>query len=227
MAEFHEYQSREEAARTLAASIAERLRDAITQRGQASLVVCGGRSPVVLFHALAAESLAWARVTVLPSDERWVAPDHPDSNEAMIRRELLTGAAAEARLISLYRDTDAPGQAIADVSRVLQDVPKPLDVVLLGMGDDGHTASLFPHDPHIAAHLETCAPCLDAEVGPPPRLSLSLAYLGDARSIDILMFGDDKRRVFNTAEQAGAVTEYPVRGVLHDAAPIAQAHWAP
>lgn len=227
MAELHEYQSRSTAARVLALSIAERLRAALAERGEASLVICGGRSPVELFHALAAEKLAWEQVTVVPSDERWVERDHPDSNEAMIRRELLTGPASRARLVGLYRDTDSPEQAIENVTEALQDVPKPLDVVLLGMGEDGHTASLFPHDPDIAAKVGVTAPCLAAEVGPPRRLSLSLAYLCDARSIDILIFGDDKRRVFQTAERDGPVAEYPVRGVLRNVAPIAQAHWAP
>lgn len=227
MAELHEYESRSAAARILAASIAERLREALAERGQASLVVCGGRSPVELFHALANEPLAWERVTVVPSDERWVATDQADSNEAMIRRELLTGPAAKARLVGLYRDTRSPDAAIDDITAALHDVPRPLDVVLLGMGEDGHTASLFPNDPEIAAKLEVSAPCLAAEVGPPRRLSLSLAYLCDAQSIDILMFGDDKRRVFKTAEQSGPVAEYPVRGVLRNADPIAQAHWAP
>lgn len=227
MAELHEYPSRCEAARLLAASIAERLRAALAQRGEASLVICGGSSPVELFHALAGETLAWEQVTVVPSDERWVPLDHPDSNEAMIRRELLTGPAARARLVGLYRDTDSPEETLDDVAKALQDVPKPLDVVLLGMGEDGHTASLFPHDPDIAAKVEVTEPCLAAEVGPPRRLSLSLAYLCDARSIDILIFGDDKRRVFKTAEQEGALAEYPVRGVLRHTDPIAQAHWAP
>lgn len=227
MAELHEYQSRSTAATTLAASIAERLRGAIAQRGEASLVVCGGRSPVELFHALAAESLDWQRVTVVPSDERWVATDHADSNEAMIRRELLSGPAANARLVGLYRDTATPAEAIDDVSAALREVPQPLDVVLLGMGEDGHTASLFPHDPAIETKVEMTEPCLVAEVGPPRRLSLSLPYLCDARSIDIFIFGDDKRRVFKAAEQAGPVAQYPVRGVLRHAEPIAQAHWAP
>lgn len=227
MAEFQVYESRDVASRQLAAAIAERLRVAIAERGRATLVVCGGSSPVTLFRALRAESLAWGQVTVLPSDERWVPTDHADSNQAMIRRELLTEKAANARFCSLYRNVDSPEVALDEVAQSLHDLAQPLDVVLLGMGDDGHTASLFPHDPDIAGKIEADVPCVVAEVGPPKRLSLSLDYLIHARSIDLLIFGDDKRVVFDRAQQPGSVCEYPVRGVLRSADPIARAHWAP
>lgn len=226
MAELQTYESREAAGEHLAADIADRLRTAIAERGQASLVVCGGSSPVDLFRALRCESLAWDQVTVLPSDERWVATDHANSNEAMIRRELLIDKAAAARFIALYRDTEGPEDARDQVVESLRAISKPLDVVLLGMGDDGHTASLFPHDPDIAVKTDTDEPCVVADVGPPKRLSLSLSYLTAARSIDLLIFGDDKRAVFDKTQQHGPVAEYPVRGILRCTDPIARVHWA-
>lgn len=226
MAELTQYSSRSEAARKLAASIAERLREAIADRGEASLVVCGGSSPKELFEFLAAERLAWSRVTVVPSDERWVPVDDAQSNERLVRETLLVGPAAEARFVGLYRNTETPAEAADVVAGALADVPRPLDVVLLGMGDDGHTASLFPHAPDIQACLDSKAPCVTPSVGPPARLSLSLAYLTDAHSIDLLIFGDEKRRVFERAQASGPVAELPVRGVLHLERPVAQAHWA-
>lgn len=226
MAELTQYPSRSEASRQLAASIAERLREAIADRGEASLVVCGGSSPKALFEHLSTEKLAWSRVTVVPSDERWVPVDDAQSNERLIRETLLVGAAAEARFVGLYRDTETPGEAVDAVGGALADVPRPLDVVLLGMGDDGHTASLFPHAPDIQACLDSQAPCVAPTVGPPARLSLSLAYLTDAHSIDLLIFGEDKRRVFERAQGTGPVAELPVRGVLNLERPVAQAHWA-
>lgn len=226
MAELTQYSSRSDAARQLAASIAERLRSAIAERGEASLVVCGGSSPKELFEFLSAEKLAWSRVTVVPSDERWVPVDDEQSNERLVRETLLVGPAAEARFVGLYRSTDTPGDAVDMLAGALADVPRPLDVVLLGMGDDGHTASLFPHAPDIQACLDSQAPCVAPTVGPPARLSLTLAYLTDAHSIDLLIFGDDKRRVFEQANAAGPVAELPVRGVLHLERPVAQAHWA-
>ncbi len=226
MAELTQYSSRSEAARKLAASIAERLREAIAERGEASLVVCGGSSPKELFEFLSAEKLAWSRVTVVPSDERWVPVDDAQSNERLVRETLLVGPAAEARFVGLYRNTETPAEAIDGVAGTLADVPRPLDVVVLGMGDDGHTASLFPHAPDIQACLDSQAPCVAPSVGPPARLSLSLAYLTDAHSIDLLIFGDEKRHVFERAQAAGPVAELPVRGVLHLERPVAQAHWA-
>lgn len=226
MAELIEYSDRREASRLLAASIAERLRQAIADRGEASLVVSGGSSPRELFEFLSTEKLAWSRVTVVPSDERWVSIDDEQSNEHLIRTTLLVGAAADARFVGLYRNTGTPDEAVDAVAGALADVPRPLDVVLLGMGEDGHTASLFPHAPDIQACLDSEAPCVAPTVGPPARLSLSLAYLIDAHSIDLLIFGDAKRRVFERAETPGPVAELPVRGVLRLERPVARAHWA-
>ncbi|MDA3920729.1 MAG: 6-phosphogluconolactonase [Salinisphaera sp.] len=226
MAELHKYNSRALASRQLAADIAARLQSAIAERGKASLVVCGGSSPVALFRALRQELLEWQRVTVIPSDERWVSIDHQDSNEAMIRRELLVDEAAQACFLPLYRDTQSPEAAVDEVCASLSDISLPLDVVLLGMGDDGHTASLFPHDPDIASKVGAEASCVAAEVGPPKRLSLSLRYLTKARSIDVLIFGDDKLAVFQAAQHPGPLAQYPVRGILRSADPIAQVHWA-
>lgn len=226
MAELIQYASRDDAARELALSIAGRLREAIAERGEASLVVSGGSSPKALFEYLASEELAWSRVTVIPSDERWVPVDDEQSNERLIRTTLLVGPAAEARFVGLYRDTDTPDAALDAVADDLADVPRPLDVVLLGMGDDGHTASLFPHAPDIEACLEARGVCVAPTVGPPARLSLTLAYFTDAKSIDLLIFGDDKRDVFERAEQPGPVAALPVRGVLHLERPTPRVHWA-
>lgn len=226
MAELIEYASRDEAARNLADAIARRLDAAIAERGRASLVVCGGSSPKQLFEYLSRHTLDWSRVTVVPSDERWVPVDDDQSNERLIRNTLLVGEAAKANFVGLYRDTATPREALADIASALADVPRPLDVVLLGMGGDGHTASLFPQAPDIQACLDSDQPCVAPTVGPPARLSLGLALLTDARAIDLLIFGEDKRRVFEQAQADGPVAELPVRGVLHRQSPAAQAHWA-
>ncbi|WP_423821239.1 6-phosphogluconolactonase [Salinisphaera sp. SPP-AMP-43] len=226
MAELIEYANRSEIAQQLAEAIAERLRGAISLRGEASLVVCGGSSPKELFQHLSQQELDWSCVTVVPSDERWVPVDDERSNERLIRNTLLTGAAATATFVGLYRDTETPDQALDEVATALAKVPQPLDVVVLGMGDDGHTASLFPQAPDIQACLDSDAPCVAPTVGPPARISLSLGYLSNAHSMDLLIFGQDKYRVFERAQQAGAVAELPVRGVLRLERPVAKAHWA-
>jgi 6-phosphogluconolactonase len=227
MAGLTPYPDRSAAAGQLAVSIAGRLRQAIAERGGASLVVSGGSSPRELFQHLSSQTLAWSRVTVIPSDERWVPVDDEQSNERLIREFLLTGPAAAARLVGLYRDTGHPAQALESVGRALAEVPQRLDVVLLGMGTDGHIASLFPQAPDIQACLDARAPCVAPALGPPARLSLSLEYLRNARSIDLLIFGAAKRRVFEQAQAAGPVAELPVRGILGLKNPPVCVHWAP
>ena len=226
MSEFKRYDDRAQAAAELAASIAETLREAIAERGGASLVVCGGSSPVELFKHLSKAELDWSQVVVVPSDERWVATDHADSNERMLRETLLTGPASQAMLVGLYRETETPEAAVDKGEAELIDVPTPFDVVLLGMGSDGHTASLFPHDPNIERALGSTARVVPADVGPPARLSLGPAVLRRARRIDILIFGDEKKRVHDEAVRPGPQASLPVRSVLNTTDPIPTVHWA-
>jgi len=211
---FLEFETRETASRALAARLAELLAEAEQSSGKASLVVSGGTSPVTLFHCLREKPLPWQAITVIASDERDVAPDHPDRNEAMIRQELLSGAAEQAELISLI----PPGE-----------IPDHFDAVVLGMGGDGHTASLFPGSPDLERALESknklenvVVPQLDSQ-----RVSLTPGALLSADAIFFLFFGDDKRRVFEAAMAGDDVHEYPVRAALkQDAAPVA-VFWAP
>lgn len=217
MAVFHEYESRDAAAAALCGAVVERLRAGIAARGQASLVLSGGSSPVGLYEHLRRAQLDWTRVMIVPSDERWVALGHPDSNEGALRATLLQKAAARANLVGLYRDATTPGAALDDVTQVLHRVPRPFDAVVLGMGSDGHTASLFPDARNIADCLESRADCVvpelpDASVA---RISLSLRCLRDARALGLLFFGADKRRVYERAARPGPTTEFPVRGVMH------------
>jgi len=203
-----EFERREQAAEALADALQRDLEVAIAARGHATLVVSGGSTPVTLFRLLRRRALGWDRVTVLASDEREVPPDHPDRNEAMIRRELLHEAAGAAKLVSLY----PPGA-----------IPARFDRVVLGMGADGHTASLFPGSPDLAAALASkealarvYVPRLEAW-----RVSLTPAALLTAGRISLLFFGTDKRAVFEAALASDDVAEYPVRAMLaQDAVPV-------
>ncbi|MFG0381969.1 6-phosphogluconolactonase [Pseudomonas sp. zbq_18] len=214
-------------AETLAQQVAEALRAAIQARGSALLVVSGGRSPVAFFECLAQEPLAWQQVRVGLADERWVALEDANSNEALVRRHLLQGAAAEARMIGLYHPAASLEQAAALADRAIAGLPA-IDVLVLGMGDDGHTASLFPHSPLLDEALRPDCPCavlpMRAPVAPHERLSLTLPILSAARLSLLAIQGATKLATLSRALQAGEARELPIRALLK--APL-QIHWCP
>jgi 6-phosphogluconolactonase len=192
-------------------------------------VVSGGESPRGLFRLLRTTRLPWEAVTIVPCDERWVAPDHADSNEGMIRRELLSGWPSDARFVSLYRPVAEADDAVGELAAKLAGVKRPFDTVLLGMGEDGHTASLFPDSPDIAGALRSEQ---DIIVQRTPRLSqarvsLTVRALLNAHEIHILFFGDAKRSVYRRALLKGPAEEFPVRAILHQDAVNVTAYWAP
>jgi 6-phosphogluconolactonase len=223
------FRSRTDAIEALAMKLADTLRAAVAANGFGSLVVSGGKSPFGLFHLLRGIELPWSLVTIIPSDERWVPLDDDASNEGMLRRELLQGPVAAARLISLYRSGKLPAQAIGDIAAGLARVERPFDFVVLGMGTDGHTASLFPSSPDIDCALRSGEQAVVQDV---PRLSearvsLTTRALLDAGEIGFLMFGEAKLAALNRASQAGPASVYPVRAILHQRGVPVTIYWAP
>lgn len=212
---------REQAARSVADAIALALTRALEAQPSASLVVSGGSTPARTFELLSRADLDWRRVAVLPSDERCVAEDHPDSNARMIRERLLRGPAAAARLLPLYQ----PGQASPpDIGHLL-----PFSCVLLGMGADGHFASLFPDFDGLREALDPSTPpralAVRTAASPHPRISLSLSALARTPSLLLLFFGEDKRAVYEAALAGDAA--YPVAALLGcDDLPLTTV-WAP
>ena len=222
------FDSRESASCALADHIAAVLESAVTQRGNASIVVCGGTSPLETFRFLRQKKLPWHNVTIVPSDERLVTVDHEDSNEGMIRRELMQDEAAAAKFLSLAQAGIRNRQQLSDLNSQLNNLVKPIDVVMLGMGGDGHTASLFPNSESISAALGSDDACV---VQHPPhlddaRLSLTPRLLLDAQEIVLLFFGDDKRATYEQAIDAGPVDDLPVRFLLHQERVSIRTYWA-
>ena len=217
--------------RELSLHIAADLRAAIATRGVGSLLVSGGKSPLALFDCLRGEALDWQRVEVGLADERWVDAADPSSNEKLVRDHLLQGAAAAARFSGLKNAASTPDLGAADAWTRLGRVARPFDVVVLGMGDDGHTASLFPHSPNLALALDsTAAPgCvgMQSPTAPSARLSLNLSALLDSRRIVLLLLGDAKWRVYETATGAGSAHDMPVRSVLRQQHTPVEVFWAP
>ncbi len=208
-----------------AADVASALDDALMARDQALLAVSGGRSPLGLYAALRVQVRAWPRVTVVQVDERCVPPDHADSNAALVARHLLRDAAATARWMpffdSLPAAPDQPGAA-ALLARAacarLASLDWPIDVAVLGMGEDGHTASLFPAAEGLADALQGRQPVAWVRPAHAPylRLTLTLPTLLAARRLVLLVAGPDKRRVLEVACLAPR-DDLPVSHLLHQA----------
>ena len=217
--------------RELAARIAATLRAAIEARGSASLIVSGGKSPIKLFESLRTEALDWNRVCVGLADERWVDPSDPASNEKLVRDHLLKDAAAAARFSGLKNAAPTPDLGAVSAWETFARVPRPFDMVILGMGDDGHTASLFPKSPKLARAINPAAAagCIGmwSPTAPHARLSLNLSALLDSRRIVLLLAGESKWQVYAAAGQPGAVEEMPIRTILRQERTAVDVVWAP
>jgi 6-phosphogluconolactonase len=232
----HQHSNEAALADALAHDIAGRLSEAITQRGHALLCVSGGKSPIALFKALAGLPLAWDKVTVTLVDERCVPTEHPDSNAALVRHHLLQGPASAARFLAWVPPTHTRVQAGAwldeaqgygdwaqEVERQLRPL-WPADVVVLGMGLDGHTASLFAQAAGTDVAMDPQADALCTPVRPPhalhDRLTLTLPALMSARHLALQISGAGKRHIYQLARQQRS-TGRPVSLLLeHSQQPV-------
>lgn len=208
----------EAAARALAADLADQPR--------ALLVVSGGSTPLPFLQRLAAQSLDWSRVDVTLADERWMSEDHADSNARLIRETLLVGPASAATFHSLTTADPTPEQGVTEVSARLVTLPWPASLVVLGMGNDGHTASLFPDSGELSLALSTDEPVVAVRSPsvPQPRITLSAARLHDARRHALHLVGDAKKAVLGQALSGDDVRELPIRAFL--TCPLTL-YWAP
>jgi len=223
------YDSREKLAEALATGVATVLAGGIATRGEALLAVSGGTTPDLFFERLSHAGLDWGQVTVLPVDERVVPIDHPRSNFGLIRRLLCRNAAASARMVALCSGSHAPDEIAAAEAAI--SLMGQIDVVVLGMGHDGHTASLFPGGDHLAAALDpansrSLEPMQAPDAGE-PRITMTLRRLLDSRFLALHIEGARKREVFERAKSAGPPEEMPIRTVLAQAGDRLQVFWAP
>ena len=206
-----DYPDRDTLMRSLAELVADQLRAAHATRHRASLAVPGGTTPGPFLSALSEADLAWPEIDVIPTDERRVPELSPRSNARLIRETLLRGPAAEARFIPLQ---DGPRRV---------DAILPLDVLVLGMGADMHTASLFPGAPELRAALAEGAPAL-MEVTPPDqperRITLTGPVIASASVIHVLITGSDKLAALAAALIDGPVAAAPIRVALTAPCPV-------
>lgn len=226
----HRFPDRPALAAALAGEIKVDLEEAVAARGAASLVVSGGRTPVKLFEQLRNEKLDWSKVWVSLADERWVDTGTHASNERLVRETLLVGPAAAAHFVGLKNPAPTPEAGADWATRALTRVPHPFDVVVLGMGEDGHTASLFPGSLALARGLDPAAApaciAVNALVAPHARVSLNLAALLDSRRIVLHIEGDAKWHVYQRARMPGTTAELPVRAVLQQKEVPVDVYWA-
>jgi len=193
------------------------------RNGPATLSVPGGTTPGPVFDALSVADLDWARVFVLLNDERWVGEDSPRSNTRLLRERLLQRKAAAATLLPLYAPAPKPEDRLEQLAQTI--APHlPISVLLLGMGNDMHTASLFPGADHLSQALSPDAPvlmALRADAAGEPRITLSARVLQAAHHIHILITGPEKRQALDRA-QTRPPELAPIRTVLDQAT----VHWA-
>ena len=206
----------------LATAVACDLRESIASRGHALLAVSGGVTPRQFLTVLARQALDWPHVTITLTDERWVPTTQLRSNERLVRDTLLRGHAAAAEFVSLYTDAADPESGVHAIAERLDRLALPFDAVVLGLGTDGHCASLFADGDHFAQALdpagrERVLPMRSAAAGE-PRITLTLPVLAGSRALYLHIEGADKQQVLERVLAGeGAFARSPLRAIMHAA----------
>jgi len=202
------------AANHLAEDLATTLHEAISSRGHAFLAVSGGRTPQYVFDRLRKFDLDWKRVTLTLTDERWVPVNHPDSNEGLVRSRLLCGKAIDANFIPLFSRENSPEEGLAACENRLMSIPFPFDAIYLGVGTDGHIASLFPGSPALDVCNRICVAIPPTE-SRAARMSLAPSSILNTRKLFLLFSGDQKHAIYNEALRPGSYKDLPLRIILN------------
>jgi len=212
----HLFLDRAQLAETLASSVSVQLQEAVDAKGSATLAVSGGSTPHLFFERLRCKAIAWKKINVTLCDERWVDESHTDSNAKLVKELLLQDAAAEATFIPLYSGEATAAEAEEACSKRV-DALLPYDVVILGMGSDAHTASLFPENARLDEGMTTSKSCIaiTPATAPHERMSLTLDALLRSRNLYLHFEGKAKRDVYEMALEAEEYTAMPIRAILH------------
>jgi len=231
MTKSQHFVDREGLASALADAVAKDLVTGIKARDSASIAVSGGSTPAAFFAQLAAHTdVDWPRVVITLVDERWVDENSDRSNGRLVKQNLLQGPASKASFVPLYAGGDAPtGEGIARTNQLQEKVPHPFDAVILGMGNDGHTASFFPGGDTLAAALTDPGPALaiQAPGAGEPRVTLTLPYLLATTSLYLHIEGAQKAKTLALAQADGPLEDMPVRAVLRQTTTPVEIYWCP
>jgi 6-phosphogluconolactonase len=227
MSDWQRFPGTEELDRALAQHIAAQLAADILEHGQASLAVSGGGTPRNMFQQLSQCELDWSRVWISLVDERWVSVDSPDSNERLVRENLLQNRATAAHFVSLVSQHGDANDGLAEIGKRLDEIPQPWSTVVLGMGGDGHTASWFPQATNLQELLSTAGTqqinATQPVTAPYQRITLTLPAVLKSRQIIIHITGDEKKLVLENARQQ----RYPIAAILEQQSTPATIWWAP
>lgn len=219
------YPDSEMMAMDLADILAAELNGILNTKERVTLVVPGGTTPGPIFDILSGVRLEWSRVNILLTDERWVPEDDPRSNTRLVKEHLLVDRAAEATFIPLYAPTKTPEEALPDLSKAIGPL-LPIDVLVLGMGLDMHTASLFPGADNLEAAMADDAPILmpmRAKGAGEPRVTLTAPVLKGAMSTHVVYTGKAKNKALKKALKMNDPLQAPISAFLKGAT----AHWTP
>ena len=224
----HEFTDRLTLADKLAHKVEAQLKKGIAARGHAVLAISGGTTPKAFFAVLARAKVDWSKVTVTLVDERWVPETSDRSNAALVRNFLLKQNAEAATFLPLYNGAKDPDAGSAELAKAIGALPTPFDVVVLGMGPDGHTASFFPGGNHLAQALDLKGKepviSMTAAGADEPRITLTLPRILDTEALFLHFEGDDKRKVFDEARAGG---DYPIAAVLSQSKTPVDVYWSP
>jgi len=226
---FHEYESRNDAAIAAGKRIINALHRRLETDDTAAVVVTGGTTPAPVYSYMAHKQLDWHRVHVLLSDERWVPADHPDSNEKMLRDALARSRASYAQISHYFDAAESLDDRCVQLESEFADLPLPFTSALLGMGSDGHFASLFPDAANLQPSLNLQSTRayvpVDTASSPHRRLSMTLPALLQSDEILLLISGAEKRAVLEQAAEPGS--NLPIAYLLRQLRTPVDVFWAP
>ncbi|HEU4985638.1 MAG TPA: 6-phosphogluconolactonase [Rhizobiaceae bacterium] len=229
--QWHRFGSGEALAETLAESVAQLLTAAIAARGRAILAVSGGTTPVRFFGSLSRIPIEWERVQVILVDERFVPLSSERSNARLVTHHLLQNEAARAFFTGLYHESDTVEDAAERADAMMAGLPLPIDIAILGMGTDAHTASFFPDAHNIEELLskdnEATVLAVHADSAGEPRLTLSMRLLTQARFVALHIEGDEKKEALKAALADDTEPPSPIRALIESAETTVHVYWAP
>lgn len=198
--------------------IVKELQQAINNKGHASIAVSGGKTPIPLFKLLSQQDLEWHNVFITLVDDRWVDDTDDASNEKLVLTYLLQNKAKLANFVGLKNSCDNPFDGAEITDKILNKIPMPFDVLILGMGEDGHTASLFPGAANLMAGLDMKSGRkvvgMTPLTAPLDRMTLTLPTILDSQNIYLHLVGESKMQVLEQAEKGDDINQMPIRAIL-------------